>query len=84
MSALVVQNNSVCNNEVSVFEESEMLLLLSIIHEIRLYGAQPTLINIITRHASGDAVMKPCPYNVTVLEGISLMMKIENILHALK
>jgi hypothetical protein len=76
MSALIVHNDSICKIEVSEFEEFEVLLLLSIIHEIQLYGAQ--------LKASRDALRKPYPYSLTVLEGITRILKVENILHALK
>jgi hypothetical protein len=42
------------------------------------------LMNRIAINASRDAVRKPCPYSLTVLESVVLMMKLDNILHALK
>jgi hypothetical protein len=45
MLALIVQNDSIYKIEVSEFEEFQMLLLLSIIHEIQYYGAQPNADN---------------------------------------
>jgi hypothetical protein len=44
----------------------------------------PILISIITKNAFRDAVRKPFPYSLTVLEDIILTIKIVNIVHALK
>jgi hypothetical protein len=62
-----------------------MLLLLSIILEdTNCMEHNRMLMTRIAMNVSRDAVMKPCPYSLTVLESVVLMMKLENILRALK
>jgi hypothetical protein len=80
MSALVFQNYSIHKILVSELEEFGMLLLSSIIRDIQLYCAHRSA----DKHNNEVTVRKSCPYSLTVLEGIIRIMKVENILHALK